>query len=108
MAHRFEAGSCVACGRGTDTALAVEGEAEWHVAFLGVLGIPTDQAVDLAALTTGSQLGFAILGTHSKLPDGRFLKMYRVCVECVEKSGAHLPRPVPAVEGADLPAVRQP
>lgn len=98
---RFQSGSCVVCGQGTDTALGVDGEAEWHVAALQMLGIPAAEAPDVLASATGAPAGMA--------RTGRFKMPILVCAECVSKSVFH-PRlaPVLYVEGNMLPTIAQP
>jgi hypothetical protein len=43
----------VACGQGTDTAIAFAGEAEWHIAGLQVLGVPSADAPGVLTAATG-------------------------------------------------------
>lgn len=61
---RFEKGSCIVCGQGTDTALAFHGEAEWHMAALIVLGVPAAEVEQTYRSATGSDTG--------KVPAGEF------------------------------------
>ena len=71
-------GSCVVCLRGTDTALPLEGEAEWIVAVLNRLGLPMDQAYETLRLAVGSDPG--------KVPDGVVQVAVQVCADCVAKA----------------------
>lgn len=97
---RYRAGSCVVCGRGTDTALSAEGEAEWHIAFLINLGVPEADAPDVVTAGTNSDPG--------KVPAGRFRAIYRVCATCVARAPyAGFPAPVLLVKGGTLPVIRQ-
>jgi hypothetical protein len=100
MSVRYQAGSCVVCGNGTDTALAVEGEAEWHIALLIELGVPEAEAPDVVSAGTNSDPG--------KVPAGRFKAVYRVCAACVERAPADFPAPVLFVEGGTMPMIVQP
>ena len=92
-------GPCVACLTPTDTALGVEGEAEWHMAFLVALDIPEDQAALTVSEATNNPPG--------KVPVGRFPQTVRVCASCVEKSDAPFPAPVLTLPGVDLPTIHQ-
>jgi hypothetical protein len=78
--------------RPTDTILATRGEAEWHVAFLMVLGLPGDQAEGTYEAMARSPLGL--------IPDGVHDLMIRVCRSCVRKSPASFPDPVVPLPGA--------
>ena len=84
---RFERGSCVVCGQGTDTALACKGAAEAHVAFLEMLGVPEGQAESTVSFGTTSS------------------RIYRVCARCVRESGRGFPPPVLLTDGAKIPEV---
>lgn len=90
-------GTCIACFRGTDTALGVRGEPEWHAAFLHRLGLPMDQAIAIVERRPEARTVRA---------DGQSDGMYRVCSECAAK--ANFPAPVLAIEGAALPTIAQP
>jgi hypothetical protein len=93
---RYQTGSCVVCGQGTDTAVGSVGEAEWHIAFLMMLGIPDDQATK-------------IIAPSGSVSDGVYKSLVRVCADCFAKSPFH-PKVKPAlyVEGGELPLIAQP
>jgi hypothetical protein len=84
--------SCAVCVRGTDTALAFTGEAEWLEAGLGVLGIPDDEAqhmIEAFFVEKGADPGMVLTGDHEMV--------VRVCAECVAKAPAQFPAPcIPA------------
>ncbi len=69
-------GSCVVCLRGTDTGLGLTGPAEFVVAGMRVLGIPTDDAEHLLAQETGMPVG--------RVPDGDMTMIFRVCSACAK------------------------
>ncbi|MGV0607364.1 hypothetical protein [Mycolicibacterium sp. XJ1904] len=103
---KYQTGSCVACGQGTDTAVAVRGEGEWHVAFLLQLGVPDDHASATVSVGTGCAPG--------QVPEGVYTTHVRVCTECFAKAPFHAKSPFhkpvkPAlyVEGAELPLIEQ-
>lgn len=77
------------CLRGTDTALAFRGEAEWLTAGLNVLGVPMDQAASTVEtffhLEMGAEPGKVLGGEHEIV--------VRVCADCVAKSGRKFPSP---------------
>jgi hypothetical protein len=91
-------GSCVACQTGTDTGLAFEGEAEWLIAGLTVLGLSEHEA----SLMVSEHLG----GSAGEVPDGVHSMGVRVCAACVAKSPASFP--APALVGGALPTIRPP
>jgi hypothetical protein len=82
-------GTCIACYKPTDTALGVEGDPEWHAAFLVVLGVPQTEAL---ATIERSQ------------PPRR--SVCRVCEACAAKSP--FPKPVLALPGVAVPTVGHP
>lgn len=88
--------TCVSCLRGTDTALGIEGEPEWHAAFLVATGIPSGQAIALA------EYGMKEIGLDVR---DQFTSMYRVCSKCVR---LNMPRPGLCIEGEPIPLLRQP
>lgn len=97
-------GSCVVCLRGTDTAIAFTGEAEWLEAGLRVLGIPDGQArhtADQYWQERGADPGMVFDGEHTMT--------VKVCAECAARSGANFPAPgIPAFGVPNLtPAVRR-
>jgi hypothetical protein len=69
--------SCICCFKGdVTTALAVNGEAEFHIAFLNVnLGVGPEVAADMVQVEPGL------------VPDGMFPVSYRICSECAEQKG---------------------
>jgi hypothetical protein len=73
-------GSCVVCLQGCDTALAFRGEAEWVIAGLRVLGLPSDEAEQTLAHITGCAPGM--------VPNGELTIPVRVCESCAQASGA--------------------
>lgn len=95
---RYQAGSCVVCGQGTDTVIAFTGEAEWHVAGLQVLGVPSAEAPGVVEASTGCEPG--------KVPDGLFTTQVRVCAACIGKSPFARVKPVLATPGADVPVIQ--
>lgn len=98
---RYRAGSCVVCGQGTDTAVGVDGEAEWHIAALQLLGVPQEEATGVFENATGCGAG--------QVPEGRFKGPIRVCAACVSRSAFH-PKLAPALfaDGHMLPTIAQP
>ena len=83
-------GSCIACLRGTDTALGFRGPQEWFAAGLIRLGLPDDQAVATVE---------SILLEEGQDPDwGEW--MVRVCKSCADKVGMQVAL---AIVGGALP-----
>jgi hypothetical protein len=68
--------SCVACLRGTDTAVAFEGEAEWAAVGISRLGLTLDEAALVISQATGCDEGMC--------PPGQFQIVVRVCRSCAE------------------------
>ncbi len=95
---RFNAGSCVVCGYGTDTALAFQGEPEWCIAGLVALGLHATEAE--ATFRTG--IG---RGPHDLVPSFATVT-YRVCATCVRNAKANFPAPVLLYFGAEIPCIR--
>lgn len=93
------AGTCVSCLKPTDTAIDVDGEAEFHMATLMILGLPDDQAASMVGQLTNAPAGQAF--------SGRRMAAYRVCTACVERTGTNMPRPGLAIPGAEIPTVYQ-
>lgn len=87
---------CFACMTPTDSGLATEGEAEWHIAFATALGVPQDQAALLIQHDDGT------------VRDGRYATQWRVCTSCAAASRASFPAPVLLIPGAPVPVVSQP
>jgi hypothetical protein len=78
--------------RGTDTALAFDGEREWQAAGLVALGIPTNEAINMIEQ----------FSTNPRL-------IVRVCASCVAKSEAFKSiAPALIFTGGNLPSIRQP
>ena len=70
--YRYEPGSCIVCGQGTDTGFASKGEAEWHmVTLIMKLGLREEEASTLVSIGTGNEPG--------TVPDGRFVLGYKLC-----------------------------
>ena len=78
-------GTCVICGRGTDTAIGFRGEAEYVIAGGIRLGLPEPQARRRLELATGCDPG--------NVPDRIITHAYRVCAACVERANPNFPRP---------------
>jgi hypothetical protein len=93
--YRYEPGSCVICGQGTDTGFASKGQAEWHmVTLIMKLGLREEEASTLVSIGTGNEPGTVL--------DGRFVLGYELCGTCAEKRGVPV---APAVDGAILPCI---
>jgi hypothetical protein len=92
----FKAGSCIVCGYGTDTGLAFQGEPEWCIAGLVVLGLDAVEAE--ATFRTGIGRG------PNDLVPGFATVTYRVCAACVAKTP--FPAPVLILSGAEVPCIR--
>lgn len=73
-------GSCVACMRGTETAIAIRGPAEAAIVVLARLGV--DQDVAEAMLS----------GSPGMVPDGDGPWGFRLCAACAAMGGG---RPLP-------------
>lgn len=97
-------GTCIACLRPTDTALAFAGQGEWLIAALVVLGVPQDQAY-LTLLDGWLEQGLQV--PAGRVPGGRLTQAFRVCRDCVRASGCGFPDPVLAVNGARVPVIGQ-
>ena len=92
------AGSCVVCLQGCDTALVLQGEAEWIVAGLTVLGITdVDEATAVVSQGTGCAPG--------RMPGGTVTVAIRCCEACVAKSGTGM-RVGLLVASGELPCYR--
>jgi len=98
--NRLQNGSCVACLNPTDTVLGIEGEAEWHIAFLTNLNIPGNEAGATVSAGTGNPPGM--------VPNGRYASLYRVCTNCAESASPNFPKPVLSLLGVDAPTLHQP
>ena len=79
-------GSCIVCFHGTDTALAFEGEAEWVIAGLVTLGIPTE-------FEAGVMMSHFFDVPPGTVPDGIVTLGVQVCADCVERCPANFPKP---------------
>lgn len=100
-------GTCVVCLRGTDTALAFVGEAEWAIAGLKVLGLPKKEAHStLEAFLVEFQPGHI----PGMVPPGVITIPVQVCQRCAGKvKTAQGPFPVGLlVDEGELPCVVQP
>ena len=94
-------GSCVMCLRGTDTALAFTGEAEWLIAGLINLGLARDDA-NRTAFAMFEDMGC----DPDMVPEGRQTFGVRVCAECVSKA-PYSGFPSPGVEAFGVPNIAQ-
>lgn len=72
-------GTCVACLQPTDTGLGFEGEAEWIIAGLTLLGVGQDEALQTLA---SADPRFRPVG---KVPIGTVKVVFRVCGACAGK-----------------------
>jgi hypothetical protein len=88
------AGSCVACFRGTDTALGYRGSLEGHTAFLMALGLSEPEAAELVR---------EFADHYGRDERGRYGMPYRVCSDCAAKAG--LPPPALLTPGAEIPVI---
>lgn len=99
LTMKYQAGSCVVCGQGTDTVIAFHGEAEWHIAGLRVLGVPEGEDVLAYEAATGSEPGTA--------PSGETTLQVRVCAACCARSPFHpRVRPALALPGQEVSTIR--
>lgn len=78
--------SCVVCLQGTDTGLAVQGEAEVAQAVLQVMGVPSDQAATMAEAYFAEVHGC----TDGMVPGGVITFPVRICKACAEESGTSM------------------
>lgn len=92
------AGTCIACLKPTDTALAFRGEPEWHAAGLVQLGLPMNEAIATAERT----LRAMAVGSDGA---GRYDAVYRVCGDCAAKADPPFPTPALAYPGMPIPVV---
>lgn len=91
------AGSCAVCLTGTDTGISFEGEPDWLVAGLNILGVPYEQAVATV------DPNMPPLDDH-----GRARITYRVCQRCVKKCPASFPNPKLLISAGTIPVIHQP
>lgn len=70
-------GSCVVCLKGTDTAVGIEGIAEFVAATLNIMGLADDEAANTLSEATGCDPGM--------VPPGRFTVIIRLCRDCAGK-----------------------
>ena len=94
---RYRKGSCTVCGLGTDTGIALTGEAEWAVAALMQFGIGQFDALITIGGATGCDPG--------KVPVGEFTLVVQVCAACCERSA--LPIKPGLIASGQLPGIRQ-
>lgn len=99
---RYRKGSCTICGRGTDTGVAIRGEAEWAHAALRTLGVPDWEIVNMISVITGCDLG--------KVPVGVFTMVITICEACCDRSvfAKRGLKPVVLVHEAAVPVIDQP
>lgn len=93
-AHLGQAGSCIVCLHGTDTALGFVGSIEWVCAGLMNLGVP-----DAEAVATVENSPIPVDGS------GRFHAVYRVCSACVSET--NLPAPSLIYNGGEITTITQ-
>lgn len=77
-------GTCVGCLMPTDTGLALDGEAEWHIAFLARAAQITDEEALGGLQSMLRSLGWS--GGDGEVPDGSFGMAYRTCAACAERA----------------------
>lgn len=94
-------GSCVVCLNGCDTGLAFVGEAEWGMAGLHYLGVPTDQAETMVMEQLAKVYGITEPGV---VPDGDVTVAVSVCKSCVDKSGCGFP--LGLTSSGNVPGIR--
>lgn len=75
-------GTCLVCFQGTDTGVAFRGSAEWLIAGLVTLGIPSDEATTMVCSFFGCKRGM--------VPMGRVDLSVRVCDRCATKAKANI------------------
>jgi hypothetical protein len=92
--------SCCVCLRGTDTALAFQGEVEWLIAGLMSLGIPEQEAGAMVSRHFGCPDG--------EVPCGCLTLPVRVCSECVSRANPSFPAPAVVMRDAQFPVIGQP
>ena len=73
--HRWEPGSCVGCGQGTDTGYALLGSRDWHARFLRLWEADPEVVEQML----------------DDLPDLTEPIYHRLCAQCAQRVG--LPRP---------------
>jgi hypothetical protein len=82
-------GSCLVCRRGTDSGMGFHGPAEWALAGMQRLGVPSDEAQTVLANALNDPLPDPT--THfapGRVPRGVFTTQLRVCAACAESSGS--------------------
>jgi hypothetical protein len=94
--HETHAGACIGCLRGTDTALAFTGEAEWAAAGLIRLGVPAPEVMATISHYLDVEPGM--------VPDGRFTVFFKVCKRCADRAGFSVGL---VMAGGDVPNVVQ-
>lgn len=94
--HLFRSWSCIMCGQGTDTAIAVVGPPEFHAVILARLGMPDAQAIACVNLAVDK-------GQH---PDDTTPGYVRVCATCC--AAAELSQPGLMIEGGEVPVYQVP
>jgi hypothetical protein len=94
---RYQRGSCIICGQGTDTALGFKGSGEAHIAFLIVLGVAEDEASATVSVATNSEPGM--------VPSGKFVATYRLCARCVREAEPDFPPPVLLMVDGEIPVI---
>lgn len=97
-------GSCVACMRGTDSALAFSGPIEWYCAALVLLGVSEDGAFVMGQLAVSSGELELLDRPAASVP--HYWVVARVCDACAARSP--FPEPVVVRPGAGIPTVKCP
>ena len=100
--HRFRESSCIVCGAATDKVLAALGEAEAHVAFWEVLGVPEQKALHLFEASEGL--------APNRVPTGVFIHYTTVCAGCVAASpiADKIPKPFRRMPGEEVDLIQLP
>jgi hypothetical protein len=89
--------SCIICLHGCDTGLAIKGEAEWIIAGLTHLGIPS-QAEAFEILRNDEDWA------PGTVPDGILTVQIKLCESCAQKSDSKV---APFIPGESVPCYRQ-
>lgn len=92
-------GSCVACLQGTDSGVALVGEAEWLVAAIAFI---TKDPIEVAQKSVEVLMGWS----PGMVASGECSMTIRVCEPCASKVG--LPKPVLLIPGQEVPTMWHP
>lgn len=93
---RFRKGSCVICGKGTDTAIMVRGRGEFAIGVLRLCGVSEWEAAITISNCTGCDIG--------KIPVGEFDTLMMICVACAQPLGVE---PALRAIGQPIPMLRE-